>query len=1289
MVITGISPAGLYGNGRVVLAAEAGDVASGSAITISSAASGSAAGTTGPAIDETLSSQGSLRLIFTTDIHGQVVNYDYQTGKNLTRGLNKAYTLIQAARNEVNPSNYFTFDVGDSVMDFNTDYIYSQDSESLQPVYNAMTMINYDAITLGNHDFDFGYDYIVNQLEMSGLMEKCVLSNVYSGINGDSVFGVENKIIEKQIKSDAGTDMTVKVGIIGETTPALSSRTEGYKNKLATEDIIENAQKQADTLKEQGADIIVALAHSGFGTETPSKKSSDAAYALTKIDSIDVVLAGHEHIDFPAKNKDDVHYTLPGVDKNTGLVNGKRLVMVRDSCRGIGVIDLDLKPGEDGKIAVSSSSYEIRNVKAETEASADITNTMAGWDAMLKEYCQKEIGNLAEGESWDNYFAPLDNNEIMQTVHNAQIKYASNYIVNNAPEYKDYPIVSITRYTKYGSDSGADYSDLSGTIVEGNADSFANYHRYVYIYQITGGQLKEWMEWSASIYQTTGTSADDNWNNILLSDYVKKENGDSLLQEEFISAWNRFFQFEGVEYKVDPSAAPRYNFDGTKINNSNRIKDVTRNGVPVGDEDRFILVTDKIVPGIQSEANAHVASQVVSKSHVILQDIVLEYLADKALLGNLQITVSHNWELLLPENYKYIFVSGTGSETKALKQDWCEGIYGSIAEANYYKCVNKPKGGTDTDAPGVVLSPDNTSETNTSVNISVIANDKSGIKTMKYAYGIFSSKDDEIWKNIAGSAVATGTVTSGSAVSGGAIGTTDTAAGDTAENTSKIIERGSFEITKSGVYSVYVEDGAGNVTIEKIAVANINPEILLKPVANKFDNNDTKLTGNAEPNLYIYVEAGLNSYEGKVGIDGSFSVKIPPQKAKKKLSVYVEDNNGRQSKKTTVVVKRAGPNCPTITSAKNNDTKIAGKTNDTNVKIYAVIGERVYVSKSLGSSYYTKCKKYNEDLTIKKVNITIKENGSYSVTIPNQYANTAVKVFAVDKLGRVSHARSKKITKAAPNRVTLYDVYDIERYVYGRVPGGKKCTVVVKTPEKAYKAVADEEGYFTASVGVLEAGSEIKVHAYKRKADGTAKKGYAKTYTVESAEEMYPDLREVTIHIDEVTDKDKKISGKWTADNEKIYICADNMEYVTTTDDDGKYSVDIKSRLSIGTPVYVLSRNTKSKGGITGMRRFKVILGAPAAPVITSQVTTDTRYVEVYTKEECTVILKTGSKKYTSTDGAYNRELNRYYYTFRITGARQGASVQAYARNEAGTTQSKVKQVKPGQQEKSNKTKKK
>lgn len=1236
MVITVIFPTGF--NNNSIIKVSAGELDEADAVPESENTGQPASG---PALGGE-ASHGNLRLIFTTDIHGQVTNYNYQTGKTLNRGLNKVYTMIQAARNEAG-NNHFTFDLGDSVMDFNSDYIYSQDTESLQPVYNAMTMINYDAITLGNHDFDFGYEYLVSQLEMSGLMEKCVLSNVYSSINGDSIFGTENKIIEKQITSDAGTALTVKIGLIGEVTPGLSSRTEGYKNKLVAEDILENAQKQAAVLKEQGADIIVVLAHSGFGTETPSARAANTAYALTKLDNIDVVLAGHDHIDFPVANKNDLHYTLPGVDKETGLVNGKRLVMIKDSCRGIGVVDLKLKTDENNKIVIDNSSYEIRKVTEETEANPDIENTMSAWDAKLKEYCQKEVGTIAAGDRWDNYNALIGSNEIMQAVHNAQIGYASNYIINNAPEYKNYPIVSIARYTKYGSDSGADYADLTGTIVEGNADSFANYHRYVYIYTINGKQLKEWMEWGASIYQTTNTSSEENWNNILLSDFVQKEHGNSLVQEDYLTEWNRFFQFEGIEYKIDPSAPPRYDYDGSMINDSYRIKDITRNGIPVGEEDTFVLVTDKITPGIQAEANKGVEKQVISKSHVILQDIVQQYLADKALLGELKIPVSHSWELILPDNYKYIIASGTASEQEFLAQEWCTGLYGNIAYTNYYSCkninhANKP----DTDAPGVVLSSSNTAETNTSVNISVTANDKSGIKAVKYIYGVYDNKEDEIW----------------GIASGGAINATGSA----------------FEADKNGVYSVYVEDGAGNVTIEKIAVANIYPEILLKPVVDKFNNKDTKVTGKAEPNLTICVTSGNNIYQEKAGVDGSFKVKVPTQKAKKKLYVYVADNDGRESKRTTITVKRVGPNCPSVTSAKNNDTKIAGNTNDTNVKIFAVMGDNVYVSKSLGASYYTKCKKYDKDLVIKKVNITVKNNGTYSIAIPNQYSGTQFKVFSVDKLGRVSHARSKKITKAAPNRVTLYQASNVERHVYGHVPDGDECTVVLKTANKTYKAVTDEEGYFAASVDILSAGTDITVHAYKSSDDGTAKKGYPKTYTVENADELYKELRDVEIHIDKVTDKDKEISGKWTETDEELYICADNMEYVAVTDEDGKYSTDIKSRLSIGTPVYVLSRSTK--GNIKGIRVFKVVLGAPITPVVVGSINTNTRYIKVYTKENCEVTLKAGSKKYIKTSGSYNSSTKRYYYTFKIQAVRANAKVTAYARNEAGKTASKTKQVK-------------
>ena len=78
MVITGVFPIGFNVNGTVTVSASGiSNEETGSTQEPGSGQEEQAA--TGGAIDEALYSQGNLRLIFRTDIHGQVVNYNYQT----------------------------------------------------------------------------------------------------------------------------------------------------------------------------------------------------------------------------------------------------------------------------------------------------------------------------------------------------------------------------------------------------------------------------------------------------------------------------------------------------------------------------------------------------------------------------------------------------------------------------------------------------------------------------------------------------------------------------------------------------------------------------------------------------------------------------------------------------------------------------------------------------------------------------------------------------------------------------------------------------------------------------------------------------------------------------------------------------------------------------------------------------------------------------------------------------------------------------------------------------------
>ena len=160
-----------------------------------------------------------LRMIFTSDLHGQLTTEDYETGKVYTTGgLSRTATLIKKAKAEVNPKNSLLFDLGDVLFDYTTDYIYDVNSSAQQPMYTAMAKMGYDAITLGNHEFDYTLDYIQKQLSSTGMSGKVVLSNV-TNVNTGAHIWAENKIITKKLVTESGKTISVKVGLIGETVP--------------------------------------------------------------------------------------------------------------------------------------------------------------------------------------------------------------------------------------------------------------------------------------------------------------------------------------------------------------------------------------------------------------------------------------------------------------------------------------------------------------------------------------------------------------------------------------------------------------------------------------------------------------------------------------------------------------------------------------------------------------------------------------------------------------------------------------------------------------------------------------------------------------------------------------------------------------------------------------------------------------------------------------------------------------------------------------------------------------
>ena len=444
------------------------------------------------------SDTADLRIMFTTDLHGQVVDVDYSKGTLFANGgLTKASTLLTQAKSEVPDGNTLLFDLGDVMYDYTTDYIYEHDQNEIQPIYQAMASLNYDAIILGNHDYEYTLPYIQKQYEATGLKDKVIASNITDAVTGKHVFN-ENKIIEKTLTTADGSHVTVKVGVIGESIPTLSKKRCDYTGVLAGEDMVANVQKETKKLKDAGADVVVVLAHSGVGTEQPALMDENVGYALTKIDGVDAVLCGHKHSNFCADGT-TYYDKYEGVDTKNHLVNGKNLVMVANSGRGIGVIDLGISPDK----RIVSRKSQIRKTKNNTAIDQKIAAYMDKWGATFAADSTEVLAELKSDARWQNYLGTLEDSSPIQLLNDMAISYGMEYQNNDNTDCKGLPVVAASRYSRYGAGSGLDYYDIKDYFTSADLYQLMNYRIQLWRYKVTGAQLREWLEWSASAYETS------------------------------------------------------------------------------------------------------------------------------------------------------------------------------------------------------------------------------------------------------------------------------------------------------------------------------------------------------------------------------------------------------------------------------------------------------------------------------------------------------------------------------------------------------------------------------------------------------------------------------------------------------------------------------------------------------------------------------------------------------------------------------------------------------------------
>lgn len=1087
-----------------------------------------------------------LRLMFTSDIHGQVTTEDYETGRIYTEGgLSRTATLIKQAKAEVNSANSLLFDLGDSLYDYTTDYIYESNSNAIQPIYTAMSKLGYDAVTLGNHDFDYDLNYIKKQLTGSGMAGKVVLSNVTDANTGAHIWA-ENKIITKNLKTASGQTISVKVGLIGETVPTLSKKRTSYKGVLNGEDIVANVKAQVPKLQKQGADIIVVLAHSGVGEEKPAELDANTGYALTKITGVDAVLCGHLHTDFPSTTGEETKFdNLPGVNLKTGLVNGKPLVQIQNRGASLGVVDLNVSKSGN-KVSVASSSTDIRKVTANTEVNQTINGALGSWSKTFLADCSQILSEVDGSTQLQNYFGTMEDSDAIQLLNTIKISYGLRYINTKKTEYKNYPVVAASSYLKYGSSDGDDYVDIQDEFKKSNMYDLVNYRTGLYLYEMTGAQIRTWLEWTAGCYEQAGKNLirkEDNSSNVATQSALEVQKQDTTLkqlpslddildydsskpfqftlQTDYLEDWSKFFVFDGLEYQIDTRVAPCYDEDGNKINNTKRVTSLTRNGKAIKDTDKFVVMCHRLPDNTLFKTMN--PKKIISTSTETYRAYIQDYIEKISMTGTIKPMQDDNWGVTYTDDYNYLLQSSAKAERYVGSKKWLVQSLGGGDSYKYYLANPSKKTTTDTTGPCLSTVIKDESETNKTVAVLIQATDKSGIASIRYAEGKYSASN-AVWK--------TATKLTGNVLN----------------------------CAKNEVYSICATDGKGNNTVNYVKITNINKSMLAAPVVDTYTNRKTSITGKAEAGAVVYfkIESG-KTYSTTATSKGTFSYKLPPQKAGTRIFVYVVDSKGMTSARTIVTVKRTGPNKPKLSKVYTNKKTVTGNVNDTYAYPMVLVGGKtIYVPNANVKALYKKSTYYKKKYKVVVGRFTLSNSGKFTLTLPDYLkAKTTVELKTVDAVARASLATHVNVTQAKPVLPTVGSVSNMTKTV--KVYTKEKCTKAgVKIGKKTYTATKasynkkSKKYCFKVKTGRKNSNQLMKIYVVNAKGRSTAVKLYPK--------QKAPDTPTIT----KAKIGSKKVTGKVTAaalaaPKGKVATIANTKTKVVLTLNGKKYKGKIKA----------------------------------------------------------------------------------------------------------------------------------
>ncbi|HFI0354579.1 TPA: bifunctional 2',3'-cyclic-nucleotide 2'-phosphodiesterase/3'-nucleotidase [Streptococcus suis] len=517
-----------------------------------------------------------VRILATTDLHTNLVNYDYYQDKPVeTLGLAKTAVLIEEAKAE--NSNIVLVDNGDTIQGTplgNYKSIIDPIEEGEQhPMYAALDTLGFDAGTLGNHEFNYGLDYLRKVISTAGM--PLLNANVLHPTTKDFLYQPYT-IIDKTFTDTTGKAVSLKVGITGIVPPQILNWDKAYlEGKVIVRDAVEAVRDIVPVIRENGADIVLVLSHSGIGDDQYEVGEENVGYQIASLAGVDAVITGHSHAEFPGTaEKPSFYAKYAGVDDTNGKINGTPVTMAGKYGDHLGVIDLNLTY-TDGKWTTTASKAAIRKIDTKSSvADSRIIDLAKEAHTETINYVRQQVGETTA--PINSFFALVQDDPSVQIVNNAQIWYAKQQLAGT-PE-AGLPILSAAAPFKAGTRGDATaYTDIpAGPIAIKNVADLYLYDNVVAILKVNGAQLREWLEMSAGQFNQVDPSSTEP-QNLVNTDY---------------RTYN-FDVIDGVTYQYDITQPNKYDRSGKVVNETaSRVRNLQYNGQAVTDEQEFIVVTN-------------------------------------------------------------------------------------------------------------------------------------------------------------------------------------------------------------------------------------------------------------------------------------------------------------------------------------------------------------------------------------------------------------------------------------------------------------------------------------------------------------------------------------------------------------------------------------------------------------------------------------------------------------------------------------------------------------------------